>query len=376
MQPLEAAKPHPAISFVPGKPSGPARGDLEAPRISGFGVSCSHNRRTVGPTTARRSGGWRRTASAFAPAGAALLFGVALFVRVFWPKGGSTGARSAIMRPALVKIISSEEPPTALHVDASSAAPPSEQSSAGVAPPTTIGVLAAEPAPVRRSPPHGPQCHNPLYARPAPQDATTAHAAARAGDAAPLDAHQRPLEADPTVGSKIVSAAQAPTPNLDLPTKLPRKTSVRVAGAKTAATSPSARAGMRRQPYRPGASTISLTRVAPQTTAAPAAAQEPVNPMTRVLGAVLEASAVDQTASKSGDWAIQFAAPKSEAEAEATAARLNAKYAPALNGATIGVHKTQVNGETIYALRVAGLSKADAAALCVRVKGRDCSITK
>lgn len=98
--------------------------------------------------------------------------------------------------------------------------------------------------------------------------------------------------------------------------------------------------------------------------------------MTRVLGAVLEASAVDQTASKSGDWAIQFAAPKSEAEAEATAARLNAKYAPALNGATIGVHKTQVNGETIYALRVAGLSKADAAALCVRVKGRDCSITK
>ena len=58
------------------------------------------------------------------------------------------------------------------------------------------------------------------------------------------------------------------------------------------------------------------------------------------------------------------------------ATRLNAKYAPALNGATIGVHKTQVNGETIYALRVAGLSKADATALCVRVKGRDCSNTK
>ena len=58
------------------------------------------------------------------------------------------------------------------------------------------------------------------------------------------------------------------------------------------------------------------------------------------------------------------------------AARLNAKYAPALNGAIIGVHKTQVNGETTYALRVAGLSKADATALCVRVKGRDCSIAK
>ena len=112
-------------------------------------------------------------------------------------------------------------------------------------------------------------------------------------------------------------------------------------------------------------------------TATSAAAQEPVHPVTPfgALAGALGAPTVDQTASK-GDWAIQFAAPKSEAEAKVTAARLNAKYAPALNGATIGVRKTQVNGETIYALRVAGLSKADAIALCVRVKGRDCSIIK
>ena len=58
------------------------------------------------------------------------------------------------------------------------------------------------------------------------------------------------------------------------------------------------------------------------------------------------------------------------------AARLNAKYAPALNGATISVRKIQANGKTIYALRVAGLSKDDAIALCVRVKGRDCSMIK
>jgi hypothetical protein len=37
----------------------------------------------------------------------------------------------------------------------------------------------------------------------------------------------------------------------------------------------------------------------------------------------------------------------------------------------IGICKTQVNGESIYALRVAGLSTADAMALRVRVKGRD-----
>jgi hypothetical protein len=113
---------------------------------------------------------------------------------------------------------------------------------------------------------------------------------------------------------------------------------------------------------------------------APATGQEPVNPLAHVfstLAGAIGAPAVDQTAApKSGDWAVQFAAPKSEAEAEIATARLNAKYAPALNGATIGVHKTLVNGETIYALRIAGLSKANASALCVRVKGRDCSIAK
>ena len=68
---------------------------------------------------------------------------------------------------------------------------------------------------------------------------------------------------------------------------------------------------------------------------------------------------------------MQFAAEKSEAEAKIKVARLNAKYAAALNGATIGVQKTLVNGDTIYALRVTGLSKADAAALCDRLKGRE-----
>ena len=84
----------------------------------------------------------------------------------------------------------------------------------------------------------------------------------------------------------------------------------------------------------------------------------------------------EQTAHKSGDWAIQFAAQKSEAEAKDNVARLNAKYAAALNGATIGFNKTLANGETIYALRVTGLSKAEAAALCERLKGRDCFIVK
>ena len=89
--PVEA--PHSAIAFVRGKPSGPARRDLEATQISGFAVPCSRDLRYPGPATGRRSGRWTRT---LAPAGAALLFGAALFVAVFGPKGGSTGERSHI----------------------------------------------------------------------------------------------------------------------------------------------------------------------------------------------------------------------------------------------------------------------------------------
>jgi hypothetical protein len=176
------------------------------------------------------------------------------------------------------------------------------------------------------------------------------------------------------VESKAVPDAR---PDLERPTKLSRKTPVRGMAAKTDATAPSATTETRRQPQRPGASMIPSAPPAPHATATSAAAQEPVHTVTLfgALAGALGAPTVDQTDSK-GDWAIQFAAPKSEAEAKVAAARLNAKYAPALSGATIGVHKTEVNGETTYVLRVAGLSKVDATALCVRVKGRDCTIAK
>jgi hypothetical protein len=106
----------------------------------------------------------------------------------------------------------------------------------------------------------------------------------------------------------------------------------------------------------------------------PAPAQQPSHPFSNILGALGPAG--QAATHKSGDWAMQFATEKSEAEAKIKAARLNARYAAALNGATIGVQKAMVNGETIYALRVTGLSKADAAALCDRLKGRDCFIAK
>ena len=92
-----------------------------------------------------------------------------------------------------------------------------------------------------------------------------------------------------------------------------------------------------------------------------------------------EAPPVDATAATaSGGWAVQLAAPRSEAEAKSEIARLTGKYGADLNGSPIGVHKAVVNGETIYRLRVVGLTKADAAALCARLKGEggECFIAK
>ncbi len=91
-----------------------------------------------------------------------------------------------------------------------------------------------------------------------------------------------------------------------------------------------------------------------------ALAQQPANPLVRAYSGLVGALAVPATSARqpvdptpaatSSGWAVQLAAPKSETEAKSDAARLNAKYASALNGAAIGVHKAQVNG---YRLRVA-----------------------
>jgi len=85
---------------------------------------------------------------------------------------------------------------------------------------------------------------------------------------------------------------------------------------------------------------------------------------------------IDPTANVSTGWAVQLAAPKSKAEAKRAFRRLNAKYASALKGSTIGVQKAIVNGETMYRLRVVNMSKAKAVALCARLNaaGGNCSI--
>ena len=170
---------------------------------------------------------------------------------------------------------------------------------------------------------------------------------------------------------KTTADAQPSTPKIELPTKLsPPKSAARVAVGKTDTTAPDGTAQI-----PPGEAQNSAAAKPDKAAKKPKAGQ--VVDATETTGAI--APPVDATAATtSGGWSVQLAAPKSEAEAKSTATKLTSKYGAELNGSAIGVHKAEVNGETIYRLRVSGLTKADAAAMCARLKGEggQCFIAK
>lgn len=97
------------------------------------------------------------------------------------------------------------------------------------------------------------------------------------------------------------------------------------------------------------------------------------NRMLHTIGGLFGASSPPvgqpELASAPTDWAVQLAAPRSETEAKSDLTRISAKYASTLKGSKIGVHKALVDGVPVYRLRVVDLPKADALALCARLKG-------
>ncbi|MBV8104640.1 MAG: SPOR domain-containing protein [Hyphomicrobiales bacterium] len=197
-------------------------------------------------------------------------------------------------------------------------------------------------------------------------------ATAEGSDAAPpSEAPKPPAKPAAKAVAESAGSAQSSTPKLDVPTKLSGKSSARVAVAKTDTTASAAATGTQNEPVQQGVPTKSEKPAkAPKIQQAAAETVSPAAPA--------QATVESPAATSSTGWAVQLGAPKSEAEAKSTAARLSTKYESALNGSAIGVHKAVVNGETIYRLRVVGLSKADAAALCARLKGDggDCFIAK
>ena len=285
-----------------------------------------------------------------------------------------------------VKVVASEEQPVDLNAQAKPAAAANAPSTA--AEPGASGgspVKGTDDAPVVVMPPVGQPPVAQQFPDPKPVRTVSLRpdgtpippsmvATAEGSDAAPLaETPKSPAKAATKPAAETEGNAQASTPKLDvpLPTKLSGKSSARVAVAKTDTTAPGTMADTQNEPAQVAA---------PAKPEKPAKAPKPQQAAVQTGDTAVAAqpAAESPAATSSPGWAVQLAAPKSEAEAKSTAARLGAKYETALNGSAIGVHKAVVNGETIYRLRVVGLSKADAAALCARLKGDggDCFIAK
>jgi hypothetical protein len=284
-----------------------------------------------------------------------------------------------------VKVVASEEQPVDLSAEAKPAAAANSPSTT-VEPGASGGspVKGTDDAPVVVMPPVGQPPVAQQFPDPKPVRTVSLRpdgtpippsmvATAEGSDAAPLtETPKSPAKAATKPAAETAGSAQASTPKLDVPTKLSAKSSARVVVAKTDTTAPGAATDAQNEPAQ---------------IEGPAKSDKPVKPPKSQQAAVqtgnpaapAQAAGDSPTAATSSPgWAVQLAAPKSEAEAKSTAARLGAKYESALNGSAIGVHKAVVNGETIYRLRVVGLSKADAASLCARLKGDggDCFIAK
>ncbi len=208
--------------------------------------------------------------------------------------------------------------------------------------------------------------------------------AAQLGDAAkPAD------EPSPEAASQMAGLAQPSTPGLGFPARPSGKLTTRIVVATAEST---ARAAAVKAPVQPSAPAKSQTaawaprriprapaipRSAPP--APPASAQKPSNPLARAFSDLLGSLAAPRESAQqrvepaaartSSGWVVQLAAEGSENQAKSDAARLSARYASSLNGAAIGVQQAELNGGTVYRLRVFGLSKAGAAALCARVRG-------
>ena len=289
-------------------------------------------------------------------------------------------------KPAAVKVVNSEEQPVDLNAQAAANNPSASataNASASTADPALTAIINTPlVAPQPAAPPKGMNSEFPdpkpvrtISLRPdgtpiasaSPPDQPASAPAPAAQPSKPAEAPSAPA---PKTASDAGAVAQPSTPKIELPTKLSPKSSARVAVGKTDTTAPDGTAQI-----PPGEAQNGAAAKPEKAAKKPKPAE--VADATETTGAI--APPVDATAATtSGGWSVQLAAPKSEAEAKSALARLNSKYSAELNGSPIGVHKAEVHGETIYRLRVSGLTKADAAAMCARLKGEggQCFIAK
>ena len=107
----------------------------------------------------------------------------------------------------------------------------------------------------------------------------------------------------------------------------------------------------------------------PAADAAPRPAPRAAAPAVETPKAKSAALDDETTATTRGGWAAQLAASPSEDEARATASKLGTKYSSELGGRRPSFRKAEVNSKTVYRVRVSGLTKEEATAICQKISG-------
>jgi SPOR domain len=184
-------------------------------------------------------------------------------------------------------------------------------------------------------------------------------------DATPQPAHPPVPRARPSFDADARNAAQAATPKLDLPTKLAPKSTTRVPTARTdttvasgAAQSPPQSPEAAGQPTQPAPSIFQAVAKAVTGQPQQVASADPVTTETTGPAA----------ATGSGSYAVQLAAPGTEREAQNASTHLQSKYASELGGAQPTIREAEVNGRSIWRVRISDMSKAAAVSLCMKLK--------
>jgi SPOR domain len=418
---MEIKELRPAIDEADDLVPAASEADREARQDYEFDAPPLHHASAAEQMAERRPKGWTLKVSALALAGVAMIGAVFALkggvpgvskeppfiaaaqgpTKVQPPSDAAVGASNDAgasplnddAKPASVNVVTSEEQPVDLSAQASpgnprqaTANPPAaaDQAKALVSGSNATPVAATTNSPLvlptaAPPPPMISEFPNPkpvrtVSLRPDGTPIVAPNPPNQAGsDATPAGAPQQaPAQFGPKTISDPAAVAEPSTPKLDLPAKPPAKSSARIQVAKTDTTAPDT-SGQTPSDSTQASGAVKPDKVAKKPKPAQATAEATETPT------VPATAPVDATAATaSSGWAVQLAAPKSEAEANSELARLTSKYAADLNGSSLGVHKAVVNGQTIYRLRVVGLTKADAAALCARLKGDggECFIAK
>lgn len=284
-----------------------------------------------------REGGWRSWLRPWHAVVAISLVAVLSIGFAFWHRSGSNASReiATIMAPeGPVKVKPSAEAEAA--ADASGAVVLDRKEQAPVHQVVTNQEQAVDPAVTPK--------------------------AAQLGDGPVNLPHEPPPAAQP---KKVKTVTVRPDGSRVEESALPPAVAMASRPAPEAAPAPSASAtgAATATPPSQAKPTATPPRIAkPKPVAPSAAASEPAET------AALEADSGQAGASGSGGFAVQFGAAGSEADARALMKTVAEKYRAQLGGLKPTFKMATVNDKTVYRVRVAGMSKESANAICGKVK--------